>query len=95
MGARANLLGDIWLERQKNISKYDESLLKNPPAHDTLNEYRESIKRRLLEDYIPFRLAESQDVQRDKGANAEFTRASDYTIKSLNKELKEQAEIFF
>ena len=48
-----------------------------------------------MEDYIPFRLAESQDVQRDKGANAEFTRASDYTIKSLNKELKEQAEIFF
>ena len=65
------------------------------PAQNALKEYRESIKTQFTDDGTPFRLATSRDSQRTRGTNGDYTPASEQSIKSLDKELKEPAEIVF
>ena len=65
------------------------------PAQEALKEYQESIKKQLYTDEVPFRISKSRDSQRTRGTNGEYTFASEQSIKSLDKELKEPSEIVF
>ena len=65
------------------------------PAQEALDKYKESVKRQLQNDSIPFRIALSIDKQRTRTTNAEYGTASIQTIKALNKHLKEPSELVF
>ena len=65
------------------------------PAQEALKEYRESIKNKLNIDGTPYRVSKSRDSQRTRGTNGEYISASEQSIKSLDKELKEPAELVF
>ena len=65
------------------------------PAQEALNEYRESVKRRLNDVGIVYRISRSTDTQRTRSTHAEFYAASEQSIKSLNKDLKEPTELVF
>ena len=65
------------------------------PAQEALNEYRESVKRQLNDAGIAYRISSSIDTQRTRSTHAEFYRATEQSIKSLNKDLKEPTELVF
>ena len=65
------------------------------PAQNALNEYRENIKQLLDTESIVFRVAYSRDLQRTRSTNAEYSDATENSIKALNKELKEPSQIVF
>lgn len=65
------------------------------PAQNALNEYRENIKQLLDTESIIFRVAYSRDLQRTRSTNAEYSDATENSIKALNKELKEPSQIIF
>jgi len=44
---------------------------------------------------IIFRVAYSRDLQRTRSTNAEYSDATENSIKALNKELKEPSQIVF
>ena len=65
------------------------------PAQETLNEYRESIKRQLQNTNTPYRVSKASDLQRTRSTNSDYSAASQQSIKALNKELKEPSELVF
>ena len=62
------------------------------PAQNALNEYRENIKQLLDAESIVYRVAFSRDSQRTRSTNAEYSDASESSIKALNKEVKEPSQ---
>jgi len=65
------------------------------PAQEALTDYRESIRRQLINESTEFRLSYAKDKQRIRSSNAEYAPASEQTIKVLNKQLKEPSELIF
>ena len=65
------------------------------PAQNALNGYRENIKQSLETESIVYTIAYSRDSQRTRSTNAEYSDASENSIKALNKELKEPSQIVF
>ena len=63
------------------------------PAKEALDKYRESTKRKLERSGKPYILARSRDTQIMRGAQGDSTPANDQSIQSLNKELREPAEL--
>ena len=64
------------------------------PAQEALDDYRESIKRQLIHANTSHYLAKSRDVQKALNTNTDsYKPASELSIKSLNKELKEPSEL--
>ena len=59
------------------------------PAQNALSEYRKNIKQLLDAESIVYRVAYSRDLQRTRSTNAEYSDASENSIRILNKELKE------
>ena len=55
------------------------------PAQEALNEYRECVKRQLNDADIVYRISRSRDTQRTRSTHAEFYRATEQSIKCLNK----------
>ena len=55
------------------------------PAQEALREYREMIMQQLNDDGVLFRTDTSQDTQRARGANGEWTQALEQSIKALDK----------
>mmetsp|Transcript_28417 Transcript_28417/g.59223 ORF Transcript_28417/g.59223 Transcript_28417/m.59223 type:complete len:556 (+) Transcript_28417:675-2342(+) len=65
------------------------------PAVEALRDYRQSIMRQLNKDREVYVIAASWNTQRLRGANGDWAPASDHTVRSLNKELKEPEELVF
>lgn len=65
------------------------------PAQEALDEARNSLRRQLESESVDFCTSSSNDTHRIRSSNAEFTPASEDSIKSLNKAMKEPSEIIF
>ncbi|MDB4430362.1 GIY-YIG nuclease family protein [bacterium] len=64
------------------------------PAQEALDDYRESIKQQLINDGTDHHLAISRDVQKAQQTNTDsYRQASEQSVKTLNKELKEPSEL--
>lgn len=63
------------------------------PTQEALDEYRESIKRQLDLDGVDYVLSQSRDRQKMRHTHAEYSQASETSIKALNHELKEPSEL--
>ena len=62
---------------------------------EALENFCESIKRRLAIADTQYLVARSPDTQKVKGASGEYTAASKTSTKALNKDLHEPSELVF
>ena len=63
------------------------------PAQEALNNFHESIIKKLDNEGISYVKAISWDTQKVKSASADYNRANKISIKALNKDLWEPTEL--
>jgi predicted GIY-YIG superfamily endonuclease len=63
------------------------------PTQEALKEYRESVKRQLQNSGVDHRIVPSRDTHRSQGSQAEYSTASEQSIKALNRSVKEPTEL--